>query len=265
MRSRGRRLKRAGVTLLLFAALSCGDESGTVPAPLRANRALAPELRAAVREMEQQRFENAQRIAHEYARSHPQDGQGHYILGMTYSSTGNFGAASPCFERALELEPGIYIAHESLAYSRFMLGDLRGARREYEAYRTFAPADPKAEYGLGLIDLDETRLDEAAARFRRAIELFDELAQSAPEQVAVRRPELAECHARLAEVHFARGDYQAARAELLQATAICPGNISSFYTLSLVHRRLGEEDLADAAAARYESARQALVAGQKRD
>ena len=63
-------------------------------------------------------------------------------------------------------------------------------------------------------------------------------------------------------VHFARGEYPAARAELLRATEISPGNISAFYTLSLVHRRLGEEALADQAAERYESARQALVAQQ---
>jgi protein O-GlcNAc transferase len=260
--SRGVRSKRACVALALLAVLGCGDESRTASAPPRANRPLAPELRAVMRAVEQQRFEDAQRLAHEYVVRHPQDGQGHYIEGVTHHSSGNFGAARPCFERALELEPGIYIAHESLGYCRFMLGDLGGARREYEAYRSFAPADPKAEYGLGLIELDETRLDEAAARFRRAIELFDALATRAPEQVALRRPELAECHARLGEVHLARGDYAAARAELLRATAISPGNISAFYTLGLVHRRLGEEELARAAEARYEAARQALVAGQ---
>lgn len=243
-----------------------GAESARAPAPdapLRSPRPLAPGLREVARAVEEQRFEAGKELAQKFVASHPRDGQGLFILGMTHYWTGNYGAARPWLEQALELEPDIYIAHESLGYCLFMLGDLRGARREYEAFLSIVPREPKAHYGLGLVALEETKLEEAATSFLRAIELFDELGRSDPGQVAGRQPELAECHARLAEVHFARADYEAARAELLLATTICPGNISAFYALSLVHRRLGDEELADQAADRYESARQALVDSQR--
>lgn len=215
------------------------------------------------RAVEEQRYEDGQALARRYVDSHPSDGQAHFLLGMTYYWTGNFGAARHWLERALELEPDIHVIHDSLGYALFMLGDLAGARREYEAFLAAAPDEPKAHYELGLIELDETHLAEAEARFRRAIELFDALQRRDPAQAATRLPELAESHARLGEVLFARDGFEAARAELVLATTICPGNISAFYTLSVVQRRLGNDELADQAAERYESARQALLARQK--
>lgn len=264
-------MRRCGLALLLVGALACSGEGehGTpaareaAPAVRPRPRPLAPELRGAARVLEEQRYEAGRELVLAHLAKHPDDGQAMYLLGMSHYWTGNYGAARPWLERALEREPEIYIAHESLGYSLFLLGELAGARREYEAYMQYAPDDPKGHYGLGLIDLDESRLDSAAGAFRRAIELFDALGREDPRQLAARQPELAECHARLGEVHFARDELEAARAELLRATSLCPGNISAFYTLSLVYRRLGDAARADEAAGRYESARQAILARQK--
>jgi len=251
--------RRFSIALLLSSSIGCGAEPA---APAPAVR-LAPELRGAAKAIEEKRYEAGRALAQAFLAAHPQDGQAQYFIGLSYYWTGNYGAARPWLERALERAPDLWFAHDFLGYSLFLLGELGAARREYEAYLAAAPGDPKGHYGLGLIDLDETNLDAAAERFRRAIELFEELARKDPAQAATRQPELAECHARLGEVHFARGEYEAARAELLRATEIAPGNISAFYTLSLVHRRLGEEALAARAAERYESARQALLAQQR--
>jgi len=184
------------------------------------------------------------------------------LLGMSHYWTQNYGAARPWLSKALELEPGLDGAREALGYSLLLLGELDGARREYEAYVARVPGDPKGHYGLGRIELEETDLDAAAERFRHAIELFDALSKSDPRALEARAGEYGECHARLGEVHFARGEYEAARDELVRATTIAPGNISAFYTLGLVYRRLGEDALADEAAGRYEAARQALLARQ---
>lgn len=260
---------RIGLALVLLGAISCGKSStdgepsrtsGT--APPHGPRPLPPELREVMRAVEAQRHDLAQELARRFAAARPEDGQACFFLGMTYYWTENYGAARPWLARALELDPDITIGHDFLAHSLFMLGDLIGARREYQAALEITPAEPKTRYGLGLVELEEARLDEAATRFREAIELFEVLRGKDPALVAARQSELAECHARLADVHFARADYEAARAELVQATAISPGVISSFYTLSLVHRRLGEDELAERAAERYESARQAILAGQ---
>ena len=114
-------------------------------------------------------------------------------------------------------------------------------------------------YRLGLVELEEGRLEEAAACFERAIALFEAMRREDRRLLQARRGELAECHARLGDMHFARDDYESARAALLLATSIAPENISAFYTLQLVHRRLGEDELADQALERYETAKQALI------
>lgn len=267
-------MSRAWGTLALLGVLSCGRGSADGGAPVansrapaekaaRLKRPLAPELREVTRAVEERRYEDGQALARRYVDAHPSDGQANFLLGMTHYWAGNFGAARAWLERALELEPETYVVHDPLGYALFMLGDLGGARREYEAFLTAEPGEPKGHYGLGLIELDETRLSEAEARFRRAIELFEALRRRDPGQVAARLPELAECHARLGEVHFARDELEAARAELVRATTICPGNISAFYTLSVVQRRLGNGEQADQAAQHYESARQALLAHQR--
>lgn len=258
-------MRASSITLFLLGSLGCGQAS-TEGAGSRA-RQLAPELRGAARAIEEQRFEAGRELARSYLARHAEDAQAMFLLGLSHYWTGNYGAARPWLEQALEREPDIYVIHDYLGYSLLLLGELGAARREYEAFVESVPREPKGHYGLGLIDLEETRLDAAAEHFRRAIELHEELLRELgrgdARQVAARQPEFAECHARLGEVHFARGEYAAARAELLRATSLCPGNISAFYTLSLVHRRLGDETLADQAAERYESARQALLARQR--
>jgi tetratricopeptide (TPR) repeat protein len=249
--------------LLLLGVLGCHDGEGapaaSPPGPVR----LAPELRDAARAMEERRYEAGRELARAYLAAHPEDGQAHYFVGLSHYWTGNYGAARPFLERALALAPELWFAHDHLGHSLFLLGELAAARREYEAYLAAAPEDPKGHYGLGLIDLDESALETAAARFRCALELHERLARENPARASARAAERAECHARLGEVHFARGEYEAARAELLRATALSPAIVSAFYTLSLVHRRLGEEELADRAAEHYESARQALIAQQE--
>ena len=263
-------MRGPALALVLLGSIGCGGaedgarvaETGPASAPLF-TRAFSPELRAAVRALEEKRYETGRELVEAYLAAHPEDAQATLLLGMSFYWTGNYGAARPLLAEVLEREPELHAAREAFAYSLLLLGELGPARREYERYAAAMPGDPKGHYGLGLIELEETRLDEAADRFRRAIALFAELAPRDPRQGAARAGEYAECHARLGEVHFARGELEAARAELLRATAISPGNISAFYTLGLVHRRLGEEELADQAAARYESARQALLAQQR--
>jgi tetratricopeptide (TPR) repeat protein len=222
-------------------------------------RPLPPALREVARAIGQGRFDAAREAAGAYARAHPDDGQAPFLIGLSHYKTGNHGAARPWLERSLELDPSYYVTHDYLAYSLLLLGDLDGAREHYRAFGAVDPREPRAQLGLGMVALEESRLDEAEARFRRALELFELLARDDPAMHRARAPERADCHARLADVAFARDEYPAAREELLTATRLCPENISAFYTLALVHRRLGEDELADAALERYESARKAIV------
>lgn len=252
--------------LLSLGALACGERS-TTPAPARPApvgelpraRPLASELAPAARAIEERRFAEGRKLAEDFLARHPEDGQAPFLIGLSYYWSENFGAARAWLERAREREPGLHAVHELLGTSLFRLGELAAARRAFDTYLALAPGDPKGHYGLGLIELDETRLAAAAERFRTAIALFDALPAGLAE---VRSAERGECHARLGEVHLARDELEAARAELERATTLAPGNISAFYTLSLVYRRLGQEELGERAAERYEAARQALLATQ---
>jgi Flp pilus assembly protein TadD len=261
--------------LVLLGACGDGEPAGTgsgVPQAaanrlpgVRAGAAPpSPELREVARALGERRWERARELAQAHLVKHPRDGYALFYLGMSHYRTDNFGAARFWLEQALAAAPEIEILHDYLGYCLFMLGELDGARRHFTTYAALYPQEPRAEYVLGLIELEESRLDAAAERFRRALALFAELGRSDPRAFAGRQPELAECHARLADVHFAREEYAAARDELVTATTLCPANISAFFTLSQVYRRLGEERLADETSARYEAARRALVAGQAR-
>jgi len=261
----------AGIALLgCLLAPGCADASGPGPAsgsipsaPHAPRRPPLPaEPRPAARALEERRFEEARSLIRSYREAHPDDDQAAFLLWLRYAWTENWGAARPWLEKALERAPDFDLAHEPLAHALLMLGELEGARREYGLCVALVPDDPKGHYGLGLVELEETRLAEAAACFRRALACFEALESMDPRQAAARANERAECHARLGEVLFAQADYAAARTELSRATELWPGNISAYYTLSLVHRRLGEDALAEKAAAHYESARRELIEHQ---
>ena len=110
-----------------------------------------------------------------------------------------------------------------------------------------------------MVELEASRLDAAARHFTDALALYERMRVAEPRTYAGRQSALARCHARLADVHFARDDYAAARASLIASTTIFPSNISAFYTLSLVERRLGNDAAADAALERYVTARDAII------
>jgi tetratricopeptide (TPR) repeat protein len=251
----------AAFPVLLATGCERAPEPAAASAPTRP-RALAPDLVPVYRLIAQGRFEPARSMAQQVLAARPHDAQAMLLIGLTYAKADNHGAAEPWFERSLASDPDYYIGHEYRGDSLFRLGRLVEARRHFEAFLGVVPDEPKAHYQLGLVDAEEGKLTDAEARFRRAIELMQELREREPRVYATRTPELAGYHARIADLHVARGAYEAARDELILATELCPENISAFYTLSVVQRRLGDDERADAALARYEAARDAILARQ---
>jgi tetratricopeptide (TPR) repeat protein len=216
-------------------------------------------LAQAYRLASQGQLEPARDLAMHYMKGSPDDARAEFLVGMTYHQAGNHAPALPHLERAVKLAPDDRRARRYYAESLFMLGDVEGARREHEAWLDANPDDPVAHYSIGLVDLEEANLDDAASRFRTAIGLFDRMRETDPRRYAAQSAARARCHARLADVHFARDDYEAARDELIESTTIEPRNISAYFTLSVVYRRLGEPELAEDALEHYEAARQAII------
>lgn len=251
--------------MLLAALVACGQEAGSGregdarggsrpdPGPPPAELLEVLRLDGAGRRAE------AWAVAQRYLGDHPADGRGHVMLGMLHRSAGNYERAAAELARALELSPDYFPARRYLAECRFLLGDLAGARREYAAWVEADAREPMGQLGLGVVALEEARTDEAEQHLRRALALFAELEARDPRRFQARRADRADCHARLADLHLARGEYEAARDELLASTRIEPGHISAFHALSLVYRRLGEERLAGEALAHYERERARLA------
>lgn len=255
-RSRAGRLL-IGLGLALLGG--CGSEVAAPAAPRRPT--LAVELRPAAGALDRGELAGARAIAEAFLAAHPGDAQASFLIGLSFAYADNHGAARPFLEAALEAAPDFDLAWEPLARTRFLLGDLAGARAAYAEFARRVPADPKGPHGLGLVELEESRLAEAEAHFREALALLDALERADPRQGMARRGERSEAHARLGDVCFARGDLAGARREFTTAVGLSDGNLSALYTLGLVHRRLGEEELARAVEARYEEARRARLAG----
>ena len=263
--------RSAPITLALLP-LGCapGEEAvDEAPAPIREEapreserpRPIVEGLRGAFRAVGQGRFEEARAAALAYRDADPAEGQADFVVGLAYEKQGNYEAARTWFAGALEKSPGDVIVHDYLGRSLFLLGRLAEARREFEALGAALPDEPKAAYGLGLVELEASRFDAARAAFERALELFERSKERDPRLYRARQGERAECHARLGEVHFALGRYEEARDELLLSTRLAPAHVSAFYTLSLVHRRLGEDEEAARALAHYEARKAELSKG----
>jgi len=256
--------------VIVFTATCAGCGRTEVPQPpattstprASASRAgpLPRDLQTVFRLIAERQCDVARTLARSYVAKNGEDAWGYFAIGHAWHVQGNFRPAVPFLEQALERSPGMPAAHHALGDCHFQLGELARARSHYEALHGASPQEPDAPYGLGLIDLEEGDLDVAETRFRSALSLYGAMQRTDPRAYASRTAGRARCHARLADVYFATDDYEAAREELIATTTISPGTISALYTLSVVHRRLGEDALAEQALERYEAARAAIIA-----
>lgn len=260
------------VTTLLSSTFGCSEQSDTNSAPTQTQAQPRPaqkptrfprELGAVMQAISQRRYDFARNMTEEYIQNNPQDSHGYFTLGYSYHHQGNYSPAVPYFEKALELSPDYKAAHHFFGECLFLLGEMDASRAQHEAHRDSDQAEPDALYGIGLVDLEESKLEVAEARFKEAIVLYDEMKKTNRRLYDSKQVGLARCHARLADVYFARDNYEAARDELITTIAISPGTISALYTLSVVYRRLGEDQLAEETLGRYESAKSQIINRQR--
>ena len=226
--------------VLGLLGLACGPageldgapDSGLVspPGERPRPRPLAPGLRPAIREIGQGEFARARELALAFGELHPQEAQAEFVVGLSYEKAGNHASAAAWFERSLAKAPDDFVLHDYLGRALFLLGRPAEARAHFETHARLDPLEPKAAYGLGTIELEESRLERAEASFRHALELFAALEAEDPSMFRARAAERAECHARLGEVYFSLDRYERARDELETATRLAPEHISAFHS-----------------------------------
>jgi len=170
----------------------------------------------------------------------PADGQARFLFGLSYHRERRYGEAEPWFEEAMALAPEFHLAGYFLAWGHYY----RGLPSEAEAgWRRVLEVEPDladAHFGIGLVALEDGRLDEAAGRFERAIALGRAAGEDADRETA-------KALARLADVRTAEGDHVAARPLLEEAVALWPDHYEAWFKLARTYTRLGLDDLAEQA------------------
>lgn len=150
---------------------------------------------------------NAQiREANTAARARPNDPEAVGKLGMVLDAYKQFAAAGICYRRAHLLSPSMFSWAYDLAYVEMKLGHYRGASAEFQAALKLRPdylpatlnlaecllsirrlpesrelfeaitrkysGNPEAYYGLGRVEMQQGKLEDAAQALEKAIELF---------------------------------------------------------------------------------------------
>lgn len=180
----------------------------------------------------------------------PDTGRARLLMGMVLKEQHKYALAIPHLERAVELQP--FERWESgwflLGWCRYYEGDLPGAQVAFERHLELEPIHSDTYFGLGVVALDEGRLDDAEASFERAIALLeDEVTRRMQSGVPVdrHREDLAIAQYRRAEVLVAGERWAEAREALQLALNILPGLRQGWWLLHQVLLELGlDEDAA---------------------
>ena len=178
--------------------------------------------------------------------AHPGWARATALLGLTYYQEGRFEAAVPLFARALAADPEEIAIRPVYGWSLYSLGELDAAGEMFRSLIERKPGYAPAHYALGVIHLDRDETAAARERFETTVRLAME--QSDP-------PMAGRAHARLGDLYVRLEDLPRARRELETAVELFPGEAEALFKLSRVLQRLGDEEGARAALARFAAAR----------
>jgi tetratricopeptide (TPR) repeat protein len=251
-------VRNLGLAILLASA--CGTERAPSANPAEPKQQLAEALLPAFELINERRSQEARVLID--ALPGTDAGvvpyQVEFLLGYSFQREQLYAQAREHFLRAIQQEPRYEPSLHFLGFAQYYLGDLAAARRAFEGHLALRPDEGDDHFGIGLCDLDEGRLDEAARRFETAIELHLVAEQGG----ADRRRSLSSSYARLGDVCELRDDLPAARRDYEHAVTLWPAHYEVWHKLSRTLERLGESDLAATARLEHDAWR-ARVTGER--
>jgi tetratricopeptide (TPR) repeat protein len=169
-----------------------------------------------------------------------------YWTGRLDYDDQQYATAIKSLQRAVELDPRLAKAHDSLGLCYEALGRFDEAARSWgEAIRLNgeqATKSPWPALNLGLLMTRVDRLDAAEARFREAL---------------ASDPAFAPVHYQLGLVLEKTGRLKDAIPELEEAARLDPASKEAQYALARVYRRAGDGEKADLALQRFEELKKA--------
>lgn len=193
-----------------------------------------------------QRYDQAEVAARAVLQSHPRSAEAQFLLALAIHKQKRYAEARTHFEKAIALRQGFtqsdHLFH-FLGWCLYYDGDLPGARIAFEEHLRRVPTEADTIFGLGVVAMEEDRIDDAERLFRRAIEL-----QTGDPRLA---RDVAKAKVRLADIHVRRDTFDDAVVELEAAVALWPDHYEAWLKLARVYARLGRE--ADAENARAKS------------
>jgi tetratricopeptide (TPR) repeat protein len=164
-----------------------------------------------------------------------------YWSGRIDFADQQFQAAVQKLKVAIELDPGLVKAYDSLALSYEALGETHEAVRTFEAAiernRSSVHPSPWPALDFGELLFELGRYEEAKSYLQESLRYT---------------PELPQAHYKLGLVYEKLGTNQTAVAELQKAVSLNRSYPEPYYALSRIYRRQGEEELAQQAANRFE-------------
>jgi tetratricopeptide (TPR) repeat protein len=117
--------------------------TGVVQVQERHGALTQPEVQRAVAEIDrlikESKLEEAEKVATELERNHPQNAELAVLAGRTFAAQGRMRAATEAFTRAVGLDPLLAEAHYLLGFSAVRTGELDRASTAWDMYLRLSP------------------------------------------------------------------------------------------------------------------------------
>ncbi|MEM9046510.1 MAG: tetratricopeptide repeat protein [Pseudomonadota bacterium] len=169
------------------------------------------------------RYDNVITQAQEMTKSLPKLPILPNMIGAALSAKGDYEAAVPHYERALELDPTLVPAHNNLGAAKAELSLLDDAIGHYEEALKLDPTYAQAENNMANAQRQLGRIEEAVEGYRRAVSL---------------NSKLADAHGNLGSCLFSIGQLEEALLSLRQAALLEPKKAEYPAQLGSVFQRL---------------------------
>lgn len=195
--------------------------------------------------MRAERFDSAEAALRGALAERKGDGQIAFLLGVAIQKQKRYADAKPYFEQALASKqsfPEVDYVFHFLGWCAYYLGDLALARDAFDEHLRRVPNEADSVFGLGVVALDDDRLDDAESAFTRAIAMQEKDPKAARD--------VAKAKARLGDVLVRREKLADAERVLRDAVTLYPDHYEAWAKLARVLDRLERPD--EAAKARDE-------------
>lgn len=146
----------------------------------------------------------------------------HYNLGNVYKDRREFDKAASCYQKAIQLNPGLFEAYHNLGIVFQARNELDEAAACYQKAVGLNPDLADAYYNLGTISQDRGLLDEAVAFYRKTVQL---------------EPKLTDAWFNMGNVFLDKRQYDEAASCYRKVVQLNPALAAPYYNLGIIFEK----------------------------